>query len=114
MKIEKGTIQVCPLTKVSVLLKSIRIIANFLPKEKISFVAGAVYVILAQWVIIDNNTFQNNTGGIYASNTNVVNVGNVTFEDNIGVYGGAIQITASVTSTTVSILCTVWGQATLP
>lgn len=86
--------ELCPFpTIASVWLESVQILASSLYEDIMYYGAAAVHVESVQWIALEDTTFLHNVGGgVYANNSNVVLVGNVSFEDNYGFYGGAIQL----------------------
>ena len=80
-------------TYASIWLKNVNITANTILQNTMYYSAAAVRVSLVLWVVLEDTTFHNNTGGgIYANNSNIIIIGDVNFEGNHGYSGGAIQL----------------------
>ena len=56
------------------------------------YATAAVHINSVRRLTVKNTLFSNNTGGIYANNSDILIVGDVRFERNSGYYGGAIQL----------------------
>ena len=77
----------------SIWLKNVNITLNTILQNTMYNGAAAVRVSLVSWVVLEDTTFRNNTGGgIYVNNSNIFIIGDVNFEGNHGYNGGAIQL----------------------
>ena len=84
----------------AVFLKNVTIHTNTLSEDIMYYGAAAVHVESLQWMILEDTIFYNNTGGgIYANNSFIALIGDVSFKENSGYYGGAIQLDCSCDST---------------
>ena len=86
--------EACTPTKhVSIWLKNVNITANTILQNTMYYSAAAVRVGSVLWVVLEDTSFHNNTGGgICANNSNIIIIGDVNFEGNHGYNGGAIQL----------------------
>ena len=77
-------------TLTSIVLINVKINENKIFQRKIA--TAAVHINAVKWIRLKNSMYYNNTGGIYANNSNIYIESNVRFEGNSGNYGGAIQL----------------------
>ena len=77
----------------SIWLRNVSITTNTMLQNTMYYGAAAVHVNFISWVVVEDTTFHNNTGGgICANNSNIIIIGDVNFEGNHGCNGGAIQL----------------------
>ena len=77
-------------TQVTIVLINVKINQNTISDH--TFPTAPVHVNAVKWIRLRDLWIYNNTGGIYANNSNIFIDGNVKFEKNSANYGGAIQL----------------------